>query len=55
MQVFAGEPVCYPIKKGEDAETLLDAINGVLEELRTSGKLAELSVKYFGEDLTAAQ
>ena len=55
VQVFAGEPVCYPIKKGEDAETLLDAINGVLEELRTSGKLAELSVKYFGEDLTAAQ
>ena len=55
VQVFAGEPVCYPIKKGEDAETLLDAINAILEELRTSGKLAELSVKYFGEDLTAAQ
>ena len=55
VQVFAGEPVCYPIKKGEDEETLLDAINAILEELRTSGKLAELSVKYFGEDLTAAQ
>ena len=55
VQVFAGEPVCYPIKKGADAETLLDAINGVLEDLRASGKLAELSVKYFGEDLTKAQ
>lgn len=52
VQVFAGEPVCYPIRKGEDTETLLNAINDVLEELRQSGKLAELSVKYFGEDLT---
>ena len=55
VQVFAGEPVCYPIKKSEDAETLLNAINEVLEELRANGKLAELSVKYFGEDLTGEQ
>ena len=52
VQVFAGEPVCYPIRKGEDTETLLDEINRILEELRQNGKLAELSVKYFGEDLT---
>ena len=52
VQVFAGEPVCYPIRKGEDTETLLNAINDILEELRQNGKLAELSVKYFGEDLT---
>ena len=55
VQVFAGEPVCYPIKKGEDAETLLNAINEILEDLRANGKLAELSVKYFGEDLTGEQ
>lgn len=52
VQVFAGEPVCYPIKKGEDSETLLNAINEILNELRENGTLAELSVKYFGEDLT---
>ena len=52
VQVFAGEPVCYPIRKGEDTETLLDEINRILEELRQNGKLSELSIKYFGEDLT---
>ena len=52
VQVFAGEPVCYPIKKGEDSETLLKAINEILKGLRENGTLAELSVKYFGEDLT---
>ena len=52
VQVFAGEPVCYPIRKGEDTETLLNAINDVLEGLRQNGTLAELSIKYFGEDLT---
>lgn len=52
-QEFAGEPVCYPVHMGEDA--LLQEINRILEELHASGKLAELSVKYFGEDLTKAQ
>ena len=55
VQVFAGEPVCYPIRRGEDTETLLQAINDVLETLRQDGTLAALSVKYFGEDLTKAQ
>ena len=54
VQVFAGEPVCYPIKKSGD-ETLLNAINGILDGLRKDGTLAALSVKYFGEDLTEAQ
>ena len=52
VQVFAGEPVCYPIKKGEDSETLLNAINEILDGLRKDGTLSALSVKYFGEDLT---
>ena len=55
VQVFAGEPVCYPIRKGEDTEALLNAINEVLENLRADGTLTALSVKYFGEDLTKAQ
>ena len=54
VQVFAGEPVCYPIKKSGD-ETLLNAINEILDGLRKDGTLAALSVKYFGEDLTEAQ
>ena len=55
VQVFAGEPVCYPIRKGEETETLLNAINEILENRRNDGTLAALSVKYFGEDLTKAQ
>ena len=55
VQVFAGEPVCFPIKKGEDSETLLNAINEILDGLRKDGTLSALSVKYFGEDLTEAQ
>ena len=47
-----GETVCVPVKKGEDSDSLMEAVNGILKELRESGKLAELSVKYFGADLT---
>ena len=47
-----GEPVAYPIRKGEDTETLLDAINEILEAHRQDGTLAALSEKYFGVDLT---
>jgi cystine transport system substrate-binding protein len=31
---------------------LVDAVNTALEELRAEGKLAEISEKYFGEDVT---
>ena len=55
VQVFAGEPVCYPIRKGEEGETLLSAINEILETLRNDGTLSALSVRYFGEDLTREQ
>ncbi len=47
-----GEPVCYPLRKGADSASLLDAINGFLEKAREDGTLAALSVKYFGVDLT---
>ena len=45
-------PVAIPLRKGETA--LLDAMNAALEELRADGTLSELSVKYFGNDITNA-
>ena len=48
----AGEPVAIPMQKGERTETLVEEINRILEEARQNGKLAELSNKYFGRDLT---
>lgn len=47
-----GEPVCYPVPKGEDSASLLALINATLEKAREDGTLAALSEKYFGADLT---
>ena len=52
---FPGEPVCYPVRKGEDTETLIAAVNDILAKAREDGTLAALSEKYFGQDLTKAQ
>ena len=52
---FPGEPVCIPFRMGEDTATLVEAVNGILEAAREDGRLAELSVKYFGVDLTRPQ
>ena len=38
----------------EDSD-LQEAINGALDELRSEGTLAEISVKYFGEDITESK
>ena len=48
----AGEPVAIPMQKGAQTETLKAEIDRILEEARQNGKLAELSLKYFGRDLT---
>ena len=40
------------MQKGEGTETLKTEIDRILEEARQNGKLAELSIKYFGTDLT---
>ena len=48
----AGEPVAIPMQKGEQTETLKAEIDRILEEARQDGRLAELSQKYFGRDLT---
>ena len=50
-----GEPVCYPTAKTDDAKTFIEEVNKILEELRQSGELAALSVKYFDVDLTKEQ
>lgn len=52
VQIFAGEPVCYPIRKTAENEELLKKINTILEGMRNDGTLSKLSIKYFGEDLT---
>ena len=41
-----------PMEKGDDNKSLKDAINEALKELREEGTLSEISVRYFGEDLT---
>lgn len=41
-----------PLKKGADNTTLLNEINACIETMQKDGSLAELSNKYFGEDLT---
>lgn len=40
-----------PVRKGN--ESLVEAIDQALDEMRESGELAELSIKYFGEDVTS--
>ena len=45
-----GESVCYPVKKGET--DLCKAVNDALANLRSSGRLAELSNQFFGGDIT---
>ena len=47
-----GDPVCYPVRKGDDSASLLSAINEILAQAREDGTLAALSQKYFSADLT---
>lgn len=54
VQVLEGDPVAYPVRKGEDTQTLVAAVDDILEAARQNGTLADISVKYFGMDLTQA-
>ncbi len=48
-----GEPVAYPVRKAEDTQTLMAAINEALDAMRADGTLSEISTRYFnGLDLT---
>ena len=55
VQVLAGDPVAYPLHIGEEYQSLVNAINDVLEAARQDGRLAEISMKYFGVDMTKAE
>lgn len=46
--------VSFPFRKGEDS-TLIDAVNKAISELAQEGKLAELSERFFGADMTKPQ
>jgi len=44
--------VCMCVRKGEDTESFVAAINQALAELNEEGVLTEISIKYFGRDIT---
>ena len=46
--------VGIPFRKGEETASLREAVNEILDEMRESGELSELSVKYFGTDISQA-
>lgn len=52
VDYYPGDDVCIPVQKTDDAASLLAAINKALSELRSSGDIANLSIKYFGGDYT---
>lgn len=47
--------VSIPVRKGEQNESLVNALNKAIQELSEEGVLSELSVKFFGSDITQAQ
>lgn len=44
--------VSIPLRKGEESESLKNAINQAIAEISESGELAKLSEKYFGSDIS---
>ncbi len=50
-----GAPIAFPMAKDASTETLVAEINRILEEARKDGRLAAISIKYFGFDMTTAQ
>ena len=45
--------IAIPMQKGDDTSALRDAVNKAIDDLRTEGKLTELSNKYFGADISS--
>ena len=45
-------PVVIPVKMSDDNASFVAAINDALAKIAASGELSELSVKYFGSDIT---
>ena len=44
--------VAIPMRKGAETASLLEAINNAIAELHEEGVISELSIKYFGEDIS---
>ncbi len=44
--------VAIPMRKGDDAATLRDAVNKAVQELLEDGTISALSIKYFGGDIS---
>ena len=45
--------VAIPVRKGEDSASFLAAVNEAIENMRESGRLTEISEKYFGFDISS--
>lgn len=50
-----GAPIAFPVMKDASTETLLAEINRILDEARKDGRLAAISIKYFGFDMTTPE
>lgn len=44
--------VAFPVKKTDRNKTFIEAVNKALQELMDEGRIAEISIKYFGSDIT---
>lgn len=51
-QELPGDPVAYPVRKDADTDSLIAAVDEILEAARQDGTLAELSIRFLGEDRT---
>ncbi len=49
------DSVAIPMRKGEETKALREAIDKALDELAEDGTLSQLSIKYFGTDISKAQ
>jgi cystine transport system substrate-binding protein len=47
--------VAIPVRKGAENESLLNALNDAIDELRAEGTLTEISMKYFGSDISSPE
>ena len=52
VQELPGDPVAYPVRKDADTDSLVAAVNEILEAARQDGTLSELSIRFLGEDRT---
>jgi len=52
VEVMNGDPVAIPMRKDADTESLAAAIDQIITEALENGKIAEITMKYTGRDLT---